>query len=474
MSGAAVPVSCAASSVPSSVSIPLPPPLPSAPPFSASVVAPVSPVQVFPLVSVGVSLPSFPPLPQSPPVFPSGANAVPVGFAASAVPVPPSLPAASAVPVPPLPSFAQLSTVPGSIPPAPVPFPAAPGLASASAPPYDDPQDFPDVPLDGDTPGVLSTADSARADLRRMYSFVTQLFPQSAGVPPPTPPPRALFEEFFARASLPPSPIYLNWFERVRTVMVDTDTRLASFLASGRAHLQFLLGRSPQFAVHGDFALPGASELNPSFLALLDRPLRPHLHVGLSLKEAAALEASSRFHLEALSHSLWLLTSLLAYLRVSGFQPDDQPLFSTIVSSLSKCLAHQASLSASAATFVGLKRREFFLSHLPAYYSDMNKRSMMSSPLLCSQFLFSEQDVARLVAETQTSSSLRSQQALVDVASRASGSRSRRASPRRSPGRSTPSRGKRASSQSPSRSKRVRFNSPAPASALKPRSGFRK
>ena len=125
---------------------------------------------------------------------------------------------------------------------------------------------------------------------------------------------------------------------------------------------------------------------------------------------------------------------------------------------------------------MGIKRRQFYLSHLPAYFSDVNKRAMLAAPVVCADSLFMESDVTRLLSDTQTSSSLKSQQALVDVASNKSGPRRRRFSPARSPARSSPSRRRRRDSGSPSRgSKRVRFDSPAPSSALKPpNKGFRR
>ena len=84
--------------------------------------------------------------------------------------------------------------------------------------------------------------------------------------------------------------------------------------------------------------------------------------------------------------------------------------------------------------------------------------------------------MARLLADTQTSSSLKSQEALVDVASRSAGARRRRFSPARSPSRSSPFHRCRRDSGSPSRqNERVRFDSPAPSSALKgSKSGFRR
>ena len=68
--------------------------------------------------------------------------------------------------------------------------------------------------------------------------------------------------------------------------------------------------------------------------------------------------------------------------------------------------------------------------------------------------LFAEPDIARLLDATRSTSSLRSQQAMVDVASRSSSSssRSRRSSPRRSPARASPSRRRRRESGSPARS----------------------
>ena len=294
-----------------------------------------------------------------------------------------------------------------------------------------------------------------------MYAYVIGLFPQAAGAPSAPPPPRALFEEFFTASPSPHQPVFLTWFDRVRTALAETDTRLGSLLAVGRADSSILPQRMTQYAVHGEFA---AVPVNPSLLLMFERSLRLSLQLGISLREVVLLEFSSCFHSEALSHSLWLLSALLAFVILQGSSPSDASLFNILVPSLSKCLAYQASLSASQTAFVGLKRRHFFLSHLPAYFSEVNKRAMLAAPVVCADSLFAEADVARLLADTQTSSSLRSQQALVDVASRSSGVRRRRSSPFRSPARSSPARRRRRNSGSPScQNKRVCFDSPAPS-----------
>ena len=214
---------------------------------------------------------------------------------------------------------------------------------------------------------------------------------------------------------------------------------MASFLSSGCADFSFLPPRNSSYAIRGEFASGQAAPVNPSLLSLFEKQLKPSYHVGLTVCEAAVLEASLRSQSEALSHSMWILSGLLGFMRLQNFAPADSSLFNTLVTSLSKSLAHQATLCASHTAFLVLKRRQFYLSHLPAYFSDVNKRSMLAAPAVCTDFLFAKAEVARLLSDTQTSSSLRTQQALVDDASRSAGACPRRSSPRRSPARQSPS-----------------------------------
>ena len=310
--------------------------------------------------------------------------------------------------------------------------------------------------------------DSVRSKFRRMLSFLVDLFPQAAdSQSAPPPPPRALFEDFFGSSASHSPPIFLSWFERVRMALAEADSLLASFLSSVRSDFSFLPPRNSAYAVKGDFASGQAVPVNPSLLALYDRQLKPSYHVGLTVREAAALESSVRAQSEALSHAMWVLSGLLGFVRLQNFAPSDVTLFNTLATSLSKSLAHQASLSASHTAFLVLKRRYFYLSHLPAYFSDSNKRAMLFAPAVCADFLFAEADVSRLLADTQTASSLKSQQALVDVASRSAGSRS--------PGRQSPGRRRRDSGSHARGQKRVCFDSPAPSTALRSsKRGFRR
>ena len=90
-------------------------------------------------------------------------------------------------------------------PPAYLPDLFAPSAPGASADPLLDdddnrfPGDVPD-PLDPSAPPLALVF--ARSDCHRMIDYICGLFPQAVGVPPSTPPPRALFESFFAPATL--------------------------------------------------------------------------------------------------------------------------------------------------------------------------------------------------------------------------------------------------------------------------------
>ena len=89
-------------------------------------------------------------------------------------------------------------------------------------------------------------------------------------------------------------------------------------------------------------------------LSLFESQLKP-LPVGLSIRESEALDASMRSLSETLSHSMWILSGLLAFVWLQNFAPEDSSLFNNFVTSLSKSLAHQATLTASHTAFLALE-----------------------------------------------------------------------------------------------------------------------
>ena len=146
-------------------------------------------------------------------------------------------------------------------------------------------------------------------------------------------------------------------------------------------------------------------------------------------------------------------------LKAEGFSPADPSLFNKFVSSLAMGLAQQASLNSSGAAFCVAKRRQFYLSHLPAFIPNECKSVLLTSQVSLVDSLFDEEILKSVLSQARDSSTFKSHQALVDLASKPSSS-----SPRRSYSRSRYQRGRRRSrSPSPKSSgsrtpKRVRFN----------------
>ena len=203
------------------------------------------------------------------------------------------------------------SASPSGVPPPPVApldssfSSAAPGLSFAL--PQPDPEVPDDVSFDPafadpsalgpEPPLAPSVPDSVRAEIRRMYAYIVDLFSQVAGSPAA---PRALFEDFFvASPASTRLPVFLDWFARVRTSLSEANARLASLLASGRPDSSLLPQRLSQYAVHGDFAFSAAVPVNLSLLFMFERSLR-------------------------------LLSALLAFIRLQGFSPADASLFNIV------------------------------------------------------------------------------------------------------------------------------------------------
>ena len=204
------------------------------------------------------------------------------------------------------------------------------------SPGFADPEASAAAVPDPEAPLPPLVQESICAEVRRMYQYLVDLFPQAAGSSQAPPPPRALFEDFFAPPSSPHLPLYLSWFERVRSALSEADSRIAALLVSGRSEASLLPPHSAQYSICGDYASDSAAPVNPSLLAMFERHLRPSLHLGLTILEAALLEASSRALSESLSHTLWLLSGLLGFVRLQGFSPSDSSLFNTLLTSLSK------------------------------------------------------------------------------------------------------------------------------------------
>ena len=128
---------------------------------------------------------------------------------------------------------------------------------------------------------------------------------------------------------------------------MDADSRIAAWVAAGCSIRSFLPARHSTCAVRGLHAAGRAVPVNDSLLSHYDRPLRPSLQVGITIRDLMSLEASFRAQSEFLSYAMLVLPGLLGFIHIQGFSPSDPLLFNQLVTSLSKSLAHQAHVAAS-------------------------------------------------------------------------------------------------------------------------------
>ena len=135
-------------------------------------------------VSARLAVPASAPVPS--PLFRPFASDTSAPLSGSSAPPPSSLPSAA-------PSFSSSSWF-SSAPPLVDPS-AAFGFSASEDLPEDSPPDAVPHILD---PGFAAVPESVRSEFRRMMGFIVDLFPQAAGSPSVSPPPRALFEDFFS------------------------------------------------------------------------------------------------------------------------------------------------------------------------------------------------------------------------------------------------------------------------------------
>ena len=205
------------------------------------------------------------------------------------------------------------------------------------------------------------------------------LFPQAVGAPTVTPPPCALFESFFAYATPFQQSLSFNQFDRVRTALFDADARMASILLlAAPTACSFLLATLRMLFVVS-MPLVGLCLLMSRYWHIL-RSLCV-LFVSWSL--------SARFHVlgGVFPRSVGIAVVFdMGVVRVTwlcapaGFSAGRSSLVQpACYGSLQESCSPGAGV-ASHTAYICHKRREFYLPHLPVYFSDVSKRSVLDSP----------------------------------------------------------------------------------------------
>ena len=230
-------------------------------------------------------------------------------------------------------------------------------FASSSTPPYhlvflgelSDPSSCFD-PLEDDPEAFLADPDfalassSAKLDYCRMLAYIVSLFPQAASVAAAPVPPRALFEDFFAsdssQASLLPK---LNWFDCVRTSLLNADAHHVSFVVSGKQVSHLISPVIPFMWFVIIMHSRPFPRVNESVLFPLGHSPGLNRLVGISLHEAQLLEVSFRSQLESSLPPCGYCRPFLGTLRCRVSCLLTHPHFNQLVTLVSKGLAQPLS-----------------------------------------------------------------------------------------------------------------------------------
>ena len=373
------------------------------------------------------------------------------GIASSAFSLPPSFPSGSDYPPPVGPSFIAPSYFQSRMPSSSSSVPTQYIPLGSQYVSNDEVESNISGEVEEDTDegqdGSGNTGFLKKGEYKRMMNFITSMYPQALGEPSKPPRERAIFENIFSEPPphTPATPS-LVWFQRLISLMEESDEKLRKHILEGKFDSNLIPTRKPLYDVSGNPSRGRATLLNKSLEAHLERVPSLSRLLDINLREGAKLETALRNQMEALSHTMWVMSGFIGFLKRDGYTPSDKNLFDTMTYSLSAGLLDQAQVSSSLLNFVGLKRRQFFANLLPPYFAQVHKKSLLSSPMSSADSLFREVDIESMVLMAQTTHTLKSQQAVLDASLKRSASPDRRSS------------FKRKKSGSPLRSpKRVKF-----------------
>ena len=120
--------------------------------------------------------------------------------------------------------------------------------------------------------------------------------------------------------------------------------------------------------------------------------------VTVPIEEFKKIEAALSSLQENQSFSFWLIATMNAYVRESGFVPPDEALFTRLSNSLSLAMVDQARSSFALSACMNLTRRAHFLKFAQSTVSEGQKcRLMATSPF--SDRLFYESTLGEVIKE---------------------------------------------------------------------------
>lgn len=246
--------------------------------------------------------------------------------------------------------------------------------------------------------------------LNEVFKLIWAFHPES--IPEPSNPPKgcALEKIYSSKVKEGKSEHRVNLYDRISEVIQDVRNRFQSSLSEGKVSLCPLPHKKKLYLAPDSPDLAGSPEPNVA-LGRLSAPVSQKRSLSISYDECSRLESLGRHQLENNSFSFWLLSTLLNFIKESGFVPPDPSIFEALIQSFSISLVNSSNIAASIATFLQVKRREGILSHLPPHVQQFQKTQLLSSPL-AGQDLFEQETIERVISEVKDDSTTSAQLAI--------------------------------------------------------------
>ena len=303
----------------------------------------------------------------------------------------------------------------------------------------------------------------------KMAAYIHKHFPESLGVPD-EPPVRAPSEDIYPSTSVASAPSRFATINRIVSSIKQADTKLKDLLQDSKSIDRLLPRLNKLYKVSDALLRDKPSVINPAFLSIITKSLPTSRHVAVSLKEWVRVETQVLTLLHRLNHAMWGISGLLHFTKAQGLEPDAAGMLQQFVKSISMAHASIADTVCDLLAWLAAKRRAFYISHLPSTVQDHHKTRLKLGPVVSSEFLFPPDEVKQVASEHQSSASVRSAQAMVDLASGSTPSTSSARKRPRSPlGRGRGARGGKSQRTS---SPAARSSSPGKSVGFSPSKGI--
>ena len=240
---------------------------------------------------------------------------------------------------------------------------------------------IPSSPLRSEPDSELGTGG---VNYPELFELICSLFDDARGESDRTPAPSYLRGSSVIEYQ---APCRLSLYDRLARVKDDIIDRLKKEREFKKPST-ILQKRRSCYRPAGVDATFSASNLNDNFNRITKSKASSNVAISIPCEELRKFENAVAGLQDAQSFASWLVNTVLAYVRLHGFVPPNEPLWDRLSSSLSLAMVDQARASFSFTAFSTLCRRAHFLKFAAPTITDGQKHRLLTTNPFDSTYLF--------------------------------------------------------------------------------------